>query len=136
MSAKTNAFLALSFSIGTLAPVATFAGDAAKVSSLQIAEDRSKAEVANALVIWGRATKDPDMLMVAARLLSGIKGDVADSKASSADKPVYYDIAKIADEAKALPANRTELPPREKNAGFCHYEYLCDSLSCSYQWVC
>lgn len=137
MTVRTLAILAGALFVGTLAPVATFAGDAPKMSPMQIAEDRSRAEVANALVIMGRADKDPDMLMTAARILAGLKADVADPKASSADKPVFYDAAKLMDEAKTYPAKRTELPPKkEMNSGFCHYEYLCDSLSCSYEWVC
>jgi hypothetical protein len=137
MKIQTLAILAAGLVIGSLVPVATFAEDAAKPTPMQIAQDRSRAEVANALVIMGRADKDPDMLMMAARLLAEVSGDVADPKASTADKPVFYDIGKLVDEAKTYPAKRSELPPKkEMNSGFCHYEYLCDSLSCAYEWVC
>lgn len=137
MTVRALTILAATFAISALAPMATFAGDAPKLSPMQIAEDRSRAEVANSLIILGRADKDPDMLMVAARILAGVKGDVADPKASSADKPVFYDVAKLVEEAKSYPAKRSELPPKKDlNSGFCHYEYLCDSLSCSYEWVC
>jgi hypothetical protein len=137
MTVRPFAILAAALCIGALAPVATFAGDAAKMTPMQIAQDRSRAEIANALVIMGRADKDPDKLMMAARILAEVRGDVADPKASTADKPVFYDIGKLVDEAKTYPANGTELPPKkEMNSGFCHYEYLCDSLSCAYEWVC
>lgn len=137
MTVRTLAIFSAALFLGGLAPAATFAGDAPKMSPMQIAQDRSRAEVANALVIMGRADKDPDMLMMAARILAGLNADVADPKASSADKPVFYDAGKLMDEAKTYPAQRTELPPKkEMNSGFCHYEYLCDSLSCSYEWVC
>jgi hypothetical protein len=76
------------------------------------------------------------MLMTAARILAGIKGDVADSKASAPDKPVFYDVGKLVEEAKGYPTKRSEMPTKEMNSGFCHYEYLCDSLSCAYEWVC
>jgi hypothetical protein len=121
-------------------PLKSFAEDQPKITGPEIAEGRSKAQIANALIILGRATKDPDMLIVAAKLLlSGIGASVADPKATAADgKPTFYDPSKLVEEAKTYSANRssdavTSVPNR---SGFCHYEYLCDSLSCSYEWVC
>jgi hypothetical protein len=135
MTVRTLAILAATLAISVPAPVATFADDA-KMTPMQIAQNRSKAEVANALVVMGRAEKDPDMLMMAARILAAMP-DVADPKASSADKPVFYDVGKLVEEAKTYPAKRSEIPPKKEiNSGFCHYEYLCDSLSCAYEWVC
>lgn len=138
MTARSLSLLAATFLVGALAPLSTYAGDAAKLSPAQIAQDRSKIQVANGLIVFGRAEKDPEMLMMAARILAGVKGDVAEPKAATDGKPVYYDVAKIVAEAKSLPANtRSEtMPTKEMNAGFCHYEYLCDSLSCAYEYVC
>ncbi len=51
-------------------------------------------------------------------------------------KPVFYDVDAIVAEADGYAANRTAKPTSRNYAGFCHYEYLCDSLSCSYVWVC
>ncbi|MBN8993899.1 MAG: hypothetical protein J0H94_01645 [Rhizobiales bacterium] len=137
MTIRTFAILAATLGIMVLAPASTFAGDAAKPTPVQIALDRSKAQVADSLVILGRSEKDPDLLMAAARILVGIKAEVADSKASASGKPVYYDVARLVEEAKGYPAKRLEVPPKpEANSGFCHYEYLCDSLSCAYEWVC
>jgi hypothetical protein len=83
------------------------------------------------------AAKDPDMLMAAAKLLASIDAPVADPKASAAGKPVFYDVDAIVAEADGYAANRGQKPTsRNYVGGFCHYEYLCDSLSCSYVWVC
>jgi hypothetical protein len=119
-------------------PLKTWAEGDAKPTPAQIADGQSKAGVANALIIIGRAAKDPDMLIAAAKLLAGIDAPVADSKASSASgKPVFYDIDAIVKEADGYAANRSANKPTSRTyQGFCHYEYLCDSLSCSYVWVC
>lgn len=120
-------------------PLKSFAEDQTKLTPAQIADGRSKAQVANTLIIIGRSAKDPDMLLVAAKLLSTVEAPVADPKATSADgKPVFYDVDGLVAEAKSYSANRsTEQAPQSRNySGFCHYEYLCDSLSCGYEWVC
>lgn len=136
MIVHTFAILGTTLGLLAVAPVSTFAADM-KPTSAQIALGGSKAQLADSLVILGRSEKDPDLLMAAARILAGINAGVADSKASASGTPVYYDVGKLVEEAKGYPAKRFEVPPKaETNAGFCHYEYLCDSLSCSYQWVC
>jgi hypothetical protein len=119
-------------------PLKTFADDQPKLTGPEIAEGRSKAQIANALIILGRSAKDPDMLIVAARLLSSVGADVADPKATAVGgKPTFYDVSKLVEEAKTYSANRSsDVPAVQNRAGFCHYEYLCDSLSCSYEWVC
>jgi len=135
LAALATAF-ALLFAFAT--PSARSAEDQPKMSAAEIASGQSKAGVANALIILGREAKDPDMLMVAARLLAGIDAPVADPKASaSSGKPVYYDVDAIVVEADGYAANRSATKPTSRpQQGFCHYEYLCDSLSCSYVWVC
>jgi hypothetical protein len=117
-------------------PLKSFAEDDAKMSAADIAAGQTKAGVANTLIIIGRAAKDPDMLMAAAKLLASIDAPVADPKASADGKPVFYDVDAIVVEADGYAANRSEKPTSRNYAGFCHYEYLCDSLSCSYVWVC
>jgi hypothetical protein len=131
-------FIAACLLIAAAIPLKSLAEDQPKMTAAQIAEGQSKAGVANALIIIGRSAKDPDMLMVAARLLSSIDAPVADPKASSAEgKPVYYNVDAIVAEADGYAANRSASKPTSRSyAGFCHYEYLCDSLSCSYVWVC
>ncbi len=139
MIARSLPLLAATFLLGVLAPLTTYAEDAMKLTPAQIAEDRSKIQIANGLIVFGRAEKDPQMLMMAARLLASVKGDVAEPKASAdGAQPVFYDVAKLVEEAKSLPANtRSEaIPAKQMNSGFCHYEYLCDSLSCAYEYVC
>jgi hypothetical protein len=131
------ALLAAALLLAAFLPLKGFAEDQPKLTGAEIAEGRSKAQIANALIVLGRSAKDPDMLIVAARILSTVPASVADPKASAADgKPVFYDPAKIMDEAKTYSAARTEIATPPNRAGFCHYEYLCDSLSCSYEWVC
>jgi hypothetical protein len=117
-------------------PLKSFAEDQAKPSAAQIAAGQTKAGVANTLIVIGRAAKDPDMMMAAARLLAAIDAPVADPKASSEGKPVFYDVDAIVAEADGYAANRAAKPASRNYAGFCHYEYWCDSLSCSYVWVC
>ena len=117
-------------------PLKSFAEDDAKMSAAQIAAGQTKAGVANTLIVIGRSAKDPDMLMAAAKLLAAIDAPVADPKASAGDKPVFYDVDSIVAEADSYVANRNTKPASRNYAGFCHYEYWCDSLSCSYVWVC
>ena len=117
-------------------PLKSFAEDDAKMTAAQIAAGQTKAGVANTLIVIGRAAKDPDMLMAAAKLLASIEAPVADPKASTGGKPVFYDLDAIVVEAEVYSANRSGKPTSRNYAGFCHYEYLCDSLSCSYVWVC
>ena len=75
-------------------PLKSFAEDEAKLSAAQIAEGQTKAGVANTLIVIGRAAKDPDMLMAAAKLLASIEAPVADPKASTGGKPVFYDVGR------------------------------------------
>jgi hypothetical protein len=137
MQARYVAFIAAVVLLVAAVPLKTWAEDDSKPSAAQIAEGQSKAGVANALIILGRSAKDPDMLMAAAKLLAAIEAPVADPKGSSSGgKPVFYDVDAIVTEADSYAANRTAKPTSRNYAGFCHYEYLCDSLSCSYVWVC
>ena len=132
------ASLAVVLLIAALVPFKSFAEDQPKLTAAEIADGRSKAQVANALIILGRAAKDPDMLLVAAKIIASVPAGVADPKATTADgKPVFYDPAKLTEEAKTYSANRSaEVAAPVNRDGFCHYEYLCSSLSCSYEWVC
>ena len=120
-------------------PLKTFAEDQPKLTGAEIFDGRSKAQIANSLIILGRSAKDPDMLIVAAKLLASVPANVADPKATeAAGKPTFYDVNALIDEAKGYSANRSSgaITATPNRAGFCHYEYLCDSLSCSYEWVC
>ena len=59
-------------------------------------------------MILGRPAKDPDMLIVAAKLLSSVGADVADPKATATDgKPTFYDVGKLVEESKSYSANRS-----------------------------
>ena len=139
MMARSVAFVAEALLLCLVIPLKTLAEDQPKLTAAQIADGRSKAQAANTLIVLGRSAKDPEMLMVAAKLLSGVDAPVADPKATSADgKPVFYDVDSLVAEAKSYSANRSaEQAPQSRNySGFCHYEYLCDSLSCGYEWVC
>jgi len=84
-------------------PLKTFAEDAAKPSPAQIANGQSKAGVANALIILGRSAKDPDMLMTATKILAAIDAPIADPKASSDGKPVFYDVDAIIGKPTVMP---------------------------------
>ena len=131
------ASVAVALLFAAFIPLKSFAEDQPKLTGAEIAEGRSKAQIGNALVILGRAAKDPDMLMVAARIIASVPAGVADPKATAADgKPVFYDPAKLTEEAKTYSSARAEVATPPNRAGFCHYEYLCDSLSCAYEWVC
>ena len=137
MQLRSIAFVAAALLLSVAIPFKILAADAPKMTGAQIADGKSKAGVANALIILGRSAKDPDMLMAAAKLLAAIDAPVADPKASAdGGKPVFYDVDAIVVEADGYAANRSAKPTSRTYAGFCHYEYLCDSLSCSYVWVC
>ncbi len=130
------ASIATALLLAALLPLKSFAEDQPKLTGAEIAEGRSKAQIANALIILGRSAKDPDMLIVAAKILATVPAGVADPKASADGSPVFYDPAKLMEEAKTYSPTRAEVATPPNRAGFCHYEYLCDSLSCSYEWVC
>jgi hypothetical protein len=133
MQLRSIAFVAAALLLSAVVPLKSFAEDDAKMSAAQIAAGQTKAGVANTLIIIGRSAKDPDMLMAAAKLLAAIDAPVADPKASAdGGKPVFYDVDAIVVEADGYAANRSAKPTSRTYAGFCHYEYLCDSLSCSY----
>ena len=137
MKAPFIACAAAALLLSAAIPLKSFAEDDTKMRAAQIAAGQTKAGVANTLIIIGRSAKDPDMLIAAAKLLAWIDAPVADPKASAEGKPVFYDVDAIVVEADGYAANRTAGKPASRNyAGFCHYEYLCDSLSCSYVWVC
>lgn len=136
MQSRYIAFVAAALLLAVALPLKTFAEDDAKMSAAQIAAGQTKAGVANTLIVIGRSAKDPDMLMAAARLLAAIEAPVADPKASADGKPVFYDIDAIVTEADGYAANRSAKPASRNYTGFCRYEYWCDSLSCSYVWVC
>ena len=137
MQLRSIAFVAAALLLSAVVPLKSFAEDDAKMSAAQIAAGQTKAGVANTLIIIGRSAKDPDMLMAAAKLLAAIDAPVADPKASAdGGKPVFYDVDAIVVEADGYAANRSAKPTSRNYAGFCHYEYWCDSLSCSYVWVC
>jgi hypothetical protein len=136
MKALSIVCAALALLVCAAIPLKSFAEDEAKMSAAQIAAGQTKAGVANTLIVIGRATKDPDMMMAAARLLAAIDAPVADPKASSEGKPVFYDVDAIVAEADGYAADRAAKPASRTYAGFGHYEYWCDSLSCSYVWVC
>ncbi|MGH6804085.1 MAG: hypothetical protein ACREC3_12070 [Methyloceanibacter sp.] len=136
MKALFIACAATALLLSAVVPLKSFAEDDAKMSAAQIAAGQTKAGVANTLIIIGRSAKDPDMLMAAAKILAAIDAPVADPKASAGGKPVFYDVDAIVAEADSYAANRSAKPTSRNYAGFCHYEYWCDSLSCSYVWVC
>lgn len=138
MQSRYIALIAAALLLSVAIPLKTLAEDQTKPSAAQIADGRSKAQVANALIVIGRSAKDPDMLIVAAKLLSQVEAPVADPKGTPTDgKPAFYDVDALVAEANSYAANRSAQVPHSRNYyGFCHYEYLCDSLSCSYEWVC
>jgi hypothetical protein len=88
-------------------PLKSFAEDQTKLTPAQIVDGRSEAQVANTLIIIGRSAKDPDMLLVAAKLLSTVEAG-SDPKATAAGgKPVFYDVDGLVAEAKSYSANRS-----------------------------
>ena len=95
------ASLATALLIAAFVPLKSFAEDQPKLTAAEIADGRPKAQVANALIILGRAAKDPDMLIVAAKIIASVPAGVADPKATTADgKPVFYDPAKLTEEER------------------------------------
>jgi hypothetical protein len=120
-------------------PLKSFAEDQTKLTPAQIVDGRSEAQVANTLIIIGRSAKDPDMLLVAAKLLSTVEAPVPTRRQpqpaasrSSTMSTVWSQRRRATPPIEA--PNR--LPQSRNYSGFCHYEYLCDSLSCGYEWVC
>ena len=75
---------------------AGFAQDAKQLTAQQAAEIQTKVRVGVGVVALGRADKDPMMLVVGAKILSGV--DLGGSENASK----AYDVSAILDEAKAL----------------------------------
>jgi hypothetical protein len=68
---------------------------------------------------------------------SSVPANVADPKAAAtADgKPMFCDVKALAEKPRAIRPIAARVLSRQRSS-FCHYEYLCDSLSCSYEWMC
>ena len=85
LAAGAVAFIALAGS--------SYADDAKQLTAQQAAEIQTKVRVGIGVVALGRADKDPMMLVVGAKILSGVDLDGSEKT---------YDVSAILDEAKAL----------------------------------
>lgn len=76
---------------------AGLAQDGSQLTAADAAKTRAMLQVATGVITLGRTDKDPMMLIVGARILSGLGAVSGEGEASSA-----YDIAAVLDEAKGL----------------------------------
>lgn len=107
----------------------------------QLADARARVAAAATLAAIGRAEKDGDMLLVAAKLLAKAAGAVAIPGEPLKDgKPTTYNLKGLLEESKALgvdagKADREAVSILRPVSASCYWHYSCDSYETSCQWM-
>ena len=146
----------LSFVVGAAALLALgatgYAQDARQPTGSELAATLAKVRIASGVIAVGRADKDPMMLVVGAKLLSGL-GPGADAEGKEeGDASQAFHVSQILDEAKALAGDNTYLLDEiaalasgpERNARgdrYCNWHEVCgysitDPFACDEVYVC
>lgn len=68
----------------------------------QLAETQAKVKVASGVIGLGRADKDPMMLVVGAKILSGLSAGAESGGQDAGDASPAFDVSQILEEAKGL----------------------------------
>lgn len=122
----------------------TFPASASKALDMtpqELADARARVAAAATLAAIGRAEKDGDMLLVAARLLAKAGGAVAIPGAPlSEGKPTTYSLKGLLEESKSLGVDAGKADQEAifmtpvVNAN-CFWHYSCDRYETSCQWM-
>lgn len=140
----------LSMTAGALAAFClSGAAMAQDASPAQLAEQQAKVKIANGLIALGRSNEDPDMLYVAAKLLSGLGANVIDPGADGVGEAAAYDVSALVAEARdmagddaALVARIDALPAvKAMRSGerYCAWDYEClgsGTFECDWVYSC
>lgn len=123
---------------------AGLAQDGSQLTAAEAAKTRAMLQVATGVITLGRSNKDPMMLIVGAKILSGLGAVSSEGDASSA-----LDIATVLDEAKGLAGDNQYLldeiaavpAETERGARYCNWYQDCgysivDPYACREVMVC
>ncbi|MBC8037562.1 MAG: hypothetical protein H7X89_10145 [Rhizobiales bacterium] len=131
----------LAAAVTWLAVSSAFAGstpEPLKGEALEAAQAR--VALAHQLISVGHGDKDPQMLLLGARLLFKLGASVSDPKAKT---PASYNINTILDEARGLAAGNDELlheidalKRAQPAQGACNWQWLCGGNGCGWAQVC
>ncbi|MGE3829688.1 MAG: hypothetical protein AB7F76_01720 [Parvibaculaceae bacterium] len=106
----------------------------------QLADARTRVETAANLAAIGKAEKDSELLLVAAKLLSKVDAPVALPGSDLKDgKPTSLALGSYLDEAKALGADTSKAAMSKPlpASDYCYWYYSCDSYNnCMWIYVC
>jgi hypothetical protein len=138
---------AFSLIVGAVAFLATagvgYTQDQTYPSAAEVADMQGKVKVASGLIALGRAEQDPMMLLVAARILTGVDAQVSDpgpNASGALDVPTILGEAKslagddqyLLDQIAAVPMERAE---RGRHR-YCGWDYACGTFECGWVYSC
>ena len=137
----------LSMVAGAVALVSLTGTGMAQDATAPTASEQAKMKVAIGLVALGRMEQDPMMLIVGAKLLSGLEASGEGKEPDNASKA--FDVSQILDEAKALSADDSYLLEQisdlagrpERGNRYCNWYENCgysivDPFACEEVLVC
>lgn len=107
----------------------------------ELADARARVAAAATLAAIGRAEKDGDMLLVAAKLLAKAGGAVAIPGEPLRDgKPTTYNLKGLLEASKALGVDAGKADSEAKSilrplTATCYWHYSCDGYQTSCQWM-
>jgi hypothetical protein len=132
---------ALALAATVLGAVPVAAQDAAASNPVEQAEAKSTLTIANALVSYGRANKDPLALISGVQMMiSAAKGTTIEAGGTPIDLGAVLDEAvAMAPEDQLIVARADALrdEAETRTRGACYWEYWCDWYGyCEYWYVC
>ncbi len=130
--------------LASLLVAASFAAapivSADQLTPQQLADARTRVETAANLAAIGKADKDGELLLAAAKLLSKVDSPVALPGAELKDgKPVSLALGSYVDEAKSLGADTSKAAMSKPlpASNYCYWYYSCDSWNnCMWLYIC
>lgn len=156
MKTSSNTILALAGGFALMFSVSVMAADDAKdkagvntkevVAVVQeVMAGAKQAELANALIGYGRQQRSALALINAVQILDGISAKVLPPGESGATGKAYDRSALLA-EAESFAGDKPEIKELIKDVGAakskgyyvptCYYDYICGPYGCYYRWYC
>jgi hypothetical protein len=138
---------ALSLIAGAIALMVTsavgHAQDQSYPSAEEMADMQGKVRLASGLIALGRSEQDPTMLLVAAKILSGVDAEVRDPGPNASAR---FDVAAILGEARTLAGDNqllldqiAAMPVERGERGryrYCGWAYQCGTFECDWVYSC
>lgn len=113
------------------------------MSVAELATLKGDIAIASGLVRIGQAEKDPHALLVAARILAGLKADVALPRSTKpGEKPAMFDVGALVNEAKGYAAGNQPLLDAlsavdiGKPQHNCYWAWECNDVYCDRYYIC